>query len=59
MTMTKMKMALGGMKIESPFEKYVHAAACLKGLLATTSHIDILASSLELVKCPTASILLL
>lgn len=43
MTMTK-KMALGGMKIESPFEKYVPAGACLNGLLATNSHIDILAS---------------
>lgn len=29
MTMTKMKMSLGGVKIESPFDKYVPAGACL------------------------------
>ncbi len=48
MTMTKMKMSLGGVKIESPFDKYITAGACLHSLSATISHIDILASSLEL-----------
>lgn len=44
MTMTKMKMSLGGVKIESPFDKYVPAGACLHSLLATISRIDMLAS---------------
>lgn len=48
MTMTKMKMSLEGVTIESSFDKYVPAGACLHSLLVTISHIDIPASSLEL-----------
>lgn len=45
--MTKI-MSLGGAKIESPIDKYVPVGAYLHSLLATISHIDILASSLGL-----------
>lgn len=46
--MTKM-MSLGGVKIESSIDKYIPVGANHHhSLLATISHIDILASSLEL-----------